>query len=348
VWLLLTGEWRKLKNYYIPSSIILFLLICVPWHIVVGIRNPEFFHFYFIEQHILRYATKDIGHYQPAWYFIPCLIAGFFPWIVFLPQSLTYQIKDKRNLFFVLWATLIFVFFSFSNSKLIPYILPIFPALAILTGHYLAENVKRKNIFTISYLILFAAGIIISVTLYQFLQSTTFPDKPAAILYMTLACLILVTGTITALIMNRNQPYRAIWALVLTTYLFLLALHAALPAIDNRTILPLAQQIKARIKPADEVVTYNQYYQELPFYLERRITILNWKNEMSMGMRHQDTSAWMIDDHTFWKRWFSKTRLFVIMGKDEYNKLRIKQPSLTYYVLGETLNNVLISNKADQ
>jgi 4-amino-4-deoxy-L-arabinose transferase-like glycosyltransferase len=346
-WLLLTGEWRKLKNYYIPSCLVIFLLVALPWHIIVEQRNPEFLHFYFVEQHFLRYATKDIGHYQPAWFFIPCLIAGFFPWIVFLPQALIYKIKDPRNLFFILWAALIFIFFSFSNSKLIPYILPMFPALAILAGHYLAENYK-KNVFTVSYVILLAASLGISSQFFMFLQSTSFPDKHAATIYITLASFILVAGVIITLVINGKKPYRSIWALIITTWFFLLAIHTALPAIDNRTILPLAEIVKSHIKPTDEVITYNQYYQELPFYLERRITILNWRNEMTQGMRFQDTSEWMIGNQTFWKRWHSKKRLFVIIGKDEFARLRKTNPTLTYFLLGETLNNVLISNKADQ
>ena len=79
-----------------------------------------------------------------------------------------------------------------------------------------------------------------------------------------------------------------------TMWLFLLTLLAAIPTIDTRSIQPLAQQLLVQLRPQDEVVTYNQYYQDLPFYLNRRVSVLNWRNELGYGMRFQDTKAWMI------------------------------------------------------
>ena len=95
----------------------------------------------------------DIGHYQPAWFFICALTLGFFPWIVFLPQALAASLPRglkqrhayQTALFLFLWAVLIFTFFSFSKSKLIPYILPIFPPLAILTARYLRFAIADKK-----------------------------------------------------------------------------------------------------------------------------------------------------------------------------------------------------------
>ena len=115
-------------------------------------------------------------------------------------------------------------------------------------------------------------------------------------------------------------------------------------AIDNRTVLPLANIIKPLLQPEDDVITYNQYYQELPFYLERRITILNWQNEMSQGMRHQDTSAWMINDSIFWQRYLGKGRVFVFISKDEFKKWQKTHPKTLFYLLGQTLNNVVLTN----
>lgn len=348
-WLLLTGEWRKLKNYYVPTSLLLFLAIAAPWHLIVGARNPGFFHFYFIEQHLLRYTTMDVGHYQPIWYFIPCLIMGFFPWIVFLPQALASQLRDKRHLFFFLWATLIFIFFSFSKSKLIPYILPIFPAISMLTARYLANTweQKRARALYASLAILTMFSIAIAAVFYWFINTTAVTDAHTATCLLSLASAILILGAITAMLTRRDAG-KAITAILTAAYLFLVLIHAALPAIDTRTVQPLAAAIKPMLSPQDEVITYNRYYQELPFYLERRITILNWQNEMSYGMQRQDTSEWMINDSTFWKRWNSKQRVFVFIGKDELQKWKDIHPSPKFYLVAETLTNAVISNQAVQ
>ena len=126
-----------------------------------------------------------------------------------------------------------------------------------------------------------------------------------------------------------------------SAWLFSLILIIVAPKYDTRTILPLAEKIKPLLSTKDEVITFNQYYQDLPFYLERRVSILNWKNELTFGMQHQDTREWMINDTQFWQRWHSKQRVFVVISKDEYQKLLKKHPKMKAYLLGETLNNVV-------
>ncbi|SRR5579885_239313 len=355
-WIAVLGEWRLLKQLYLPSCLIIFLLIAAPWHILVGQRNPEFFYFYFIEQHFLRYTTRDVGHYQPAWFFIPNLIIGFFPWIAFLPQSMlklvpfSWQRRNERRteLFFVLWASLIFLFFSFSKSKLIPYILPVFPPLAILTARYLRLSVlnKRHSGVYIGYICLAVLSIAIACVYFALPHYAQIPDPERATLYLTLAGILLIIGMLTACYFVFRNIVRAIMITAGTAWIFLLLSLAAIPSIETRTISPLVAVITPLLTPEDDVITYNQYYQDLPFYLQRRVSILNWRNEMSYGMQHQDTHEWMIDDNTFWQRWHSNRRIFVFMGQKEFQQFQLRYPNERYYLLGKTLINVVISNQS--
>lgn len=150
-WLLLFKEWRQLKILPIFSAAFLFLLVVLPWHILVQQKNPEFFHYYVILQQFSRYLTLSADRYQPNWFFIPIVLAGLLPWTLFLFQALRYhyaalktQWQAHKNMgFLLLWAFLIFIFFSLSHSKLIPYIIPIFPPLAIIIASYC--QVKKSN-----------------------------------------------------------------------------------------------------------------------------------------------------------------------------------------------------------
>ena len=147
-WMLIMNEWRVLRSMHLLSGMIIFLAIAAPWHILVQRANPEFFQFYFIHEHFQRYLTKVHGRYKPAWFFIPILIGGLLPWTAFLVQAVrnkcprTWQDRGmhRESIFLLLWAGLIFLFFSRSDSKLIPYILPVLPPLALLIGKYLAER----------------------------------------------------------------------------------------------------------------------------------------------------------------------------------------------------------------
>jgi len=355
-WIALMGEWRLLSKLYIPSCLLIFLLVAAPWHILVGQRNPEFFYFYFIKQHFLRYTTMKVGHYQPAWFFIPNVIIGFFPWIVFLPQALskalpsTWHLRrnNKLEIFFLIWAMLIFIFFSFSKSKLIPYILPIFPPLAILTARYLQQAAFNKLFSGIKtgFTCLLGISTIIAIACVLFPHYTLLPDPKTAALYLAVAAVILLTGNSFACFYSyRRHVYKAIIITIVTAWLFLVVSFSAMPSIDTRTIKPLAEILNPILTQQDEVITYNQYFQDLPFYLQRRVTILNWKNELKYGMQHQDTREWMIDDKTFWERWHSNKRMFAILGKKEYQSFIVHYADEKHYLIGETVSNVLISNK---
>lgn len=353
-WIALISEWRTIKRLYLPSCLLIFLLIAGPWHTLVGQRNPDFFYFYFIEQHLLRYATMDAGRYQPLWFFIPILIVGFFPWIVFLPQAIATSLPSnwkqrserKIEIFFLLWAILVFAFFSFSKSKLIPYILPVFPPLAILTGRYLSQRFDRKFNLGIraGYACLILLTVIIAYVFYFFVSNFLLPDPYLAHFYFYLATMVLMIGSLAGCLYAYRNICKAITITIAASYLFLLITLAGIPSIDTRTILPLVTILKPILRLQDEVITYNQYYQDLPFYLERRVSILNWQNELSYGMKHQDSHEWMIDNNTFWQRWHSTKRVFAVMSIDEYLKLRLDHHNEKIILLGKTINNVLISN----
>lgn len=352
-WIVLMGEWRLIKKLYLPSSLFIFICITAPWHILVGERNPEFFYFYFIQQHFLRYTTENVGHYQPAWFFLPVLIIGFFPWIGFLPQTIAklfrfpQRAQHKVTWFFLLWAALIFVFFSFSKSKLIPYILPVIPPLAVLVARYLAENLNQaagKGI-RLGYAFLIVLALAVTYCFYSFIHNATLFDSQSAAIYLGISASILVVGIIASFFLASRKLKMAIYTTIATTSAFLLISLAALPAIDTRTILPLTAILKPILQTQDEIITFNQYYQDLPFYLQRRVSILNWRNELAYGMRYQDAHDWMIDDNAFWDRWHSDKRVFVIMGADEYTQLKARNPKEHIYLLGRTPKNALICNQ---
>lgn len=355
-WFTLLKDWKHLKYAYIPSCFLIFLLIAAPWHILVGYYNPEFFYFYFIEQHFLRYATHQIGHYQPAWFFIPIFVISFFPWIVFFPQTLShYAINCFKNrktysveLFLLLWIGIIFTFFSFSHSKLIPYILPIFPPCAILTARYLlfANDKKHSLSLLLSCVSLLLFSMIIAIVFYQYTTHTVLPNAHQAMIYLGIASIILILGVLISILFIYVNIYKTILSLIITQFIFLLLILVSIPAIDNRSILSLAEGLKPIINTHDEVISYNRYYQDLPFYLERKIAILNWQNELTFGMKHQHIHDWMIDDALFWKRFNSQKRIFVFIPLKDYEKLIENYPDKVFYLWDQTKTNALISNQA--
>jgi len=109
-------------------------IIAAPWIILCWLRNGNaFWDDFFWKQHVARFLTPSLEHVQPFWYYIPVLLAGLFPWTPLaglLAQRRVYS--DRRILLLGVWVLYGLIFFSIARNKLPGYLLPLFPAVAIL------------------------------------------------------------------------------------------------------------------------------------------------------------------------------------------------------------------------
>lgn len=146
VYLSCTHKLSRLGKLHLFPGALLFLVIVAPWYLWVDMRNPGYLRFYFWEDHVARYLTDEFDRTEPWFYFIPLVAGGFLPWTFILPWVVKYSWKkfDDKNIFLILWVVLPFLFFSFSKSKLPQYVLPIYPALAMLSAQTVASLVNRS------------------------------------------------------------------------------------------------------------------------------------------------------------------------------------------------------------
>lgn len=350
LWVLFQNQWHALKKWHLFSSAIVFFLIAVPWHLAVQWQNPEFAHFYFIDQHILRYLSKEIGHYQPVWFFIPCIALGFFPWTFFLPQTINDLFRNQSHrgpasIFFLIWACTVFLFFSLSKSKLIPYVLPIFPPLSILTAIYLSQHKKlAPQGVKIGYFCTMLAAIVISIVLNLYSRHAALPHPIAAQFYSQWGTILLISGSIAAFFCCFRNPNFSFYIISLASAAFTLMIFAAMTYVDTRTIRPIAQVLNHTLQPRDEVITYDRYYQDLPFYLQKTVSILNWQNELTFGYHHQNEVNWMINFPQFWERWRSGKKVYVLMTQEDYENISKKYPEDNFIIITQFNGNILAAN----
>ena len=137
--------WRK----RVPDLLVLLavaLLVAAPWYVLVTLRNgAPFLEDFFWKQHFARYLTGALQHERPFWFYVPVLVAGFFPWtplLWFLFEKRIYN--DARAKFLLAWLAWGFLFFSLSRNKLPGYLLPLLPAAAALIGIAIAEAKLRS------------------------------------------------------------------------------------------------------------------------------------------------------------------------------------------------------------
>jgi 4-amino-4-deoxy-L-arabinose transferase-like glycosyltransferase len=354
-WIIVMNEWRVLRTMYLPTGLLLFIAIAAPWHVLVSQANPEFPRFYFIHEHLERYLTKTHSRYKPFWYFFPILLLGLFPWTAFLVQAVRDALprtwQDRRqhgpSVFLLLWASLIFLFFSASSSKLIPYILPAVPPLALLIGRYLAGvrlPEHRAGMRAGAYGL---AGLTLLLVVGLLLLPRYRPEIDLHVFrnHLLLISAILLIGIGTVLSLARNDRMReAVISLAVTASLFLIAAGWVAPDLDTRSVRDLALAVRPRLAPTDEVASYRTYYQDLPVYLERRITIVAWKGELEFGSTVEDTTPWLINEEEFWRRWDGPTTLYAITSNRHFDESWLRT-GRHYFLIARNETNVLLSNR---
>ena len=88
LFLLVRRELRFLRRMSLGWGVLIGLLVAAPWYLAVSLRNPDYARYFFIELNFGSFLSKDPHHPEPFHYYLPVLLAGFFPWSFFLPAAL--------------------------------------------------------------------------------------------------------------------------------------------------------------------------------------------------------------------------------------------------------------------
>ncbi len=321
--------WKKLHLF---SGIALFMAITAPWFIAVSIANPEFFHFFFIHEHFERFLTKTHGRYEPWWWFIPVLAAGILPWLFTLVDSMARawkvepaaQQRFKPKRFLLIWAVFIFVFFSLSGSKLASYILPIFPALALLIGDHLSRIDGRRlfwQILPVAFLAM--AGLMLAPNTVRFADNELARGQYALFAnWLLAASAIWLVGTVAALLLSCRDKVRG--AIIVLACSSLIAAQVLLTGHDSlsatRSDYAIAEQIKPHLRPGVPFYSLEGYDQTLTFYLKRTVTLVNYQDEMAFGIA-QEPHKWLPDIESFKQAWVQQPYAMAIMPHATYQQL---------------------------
>lgn len=323
------GLWKRL---HLVSGIALFMAIAAPWFIAVSIANPEFFHFFFIHEHFERFLTKTHGRYEPWWWFIPVLAAGILPWIVTLIDSMVRawkaepaaQQRFKPKRFLLIWAVFIFVFFSLSGSKLASYILPIFPALALLIGDHLSRIDGRRLFWQILPVAFLAtAGLILAPNAVRFAGNELARGQYAVFAnWLLAASAIWLAGAVGALYLSYRDKVRG--AIIVLACTSLIAAQVLLTGHDSlsatRSDFAIAEQIKPHLRPGAPFYSLEGYDQTLTFYLKRTVTLVAYQDEMAFGLS-QEPHKWLPDIESFKQAWVRQPYALAIMPHSTYRQL---------------------------
>ena len=329
-----TWDWKIWTRLRLFSGAIVFLLITAPWFILVAQRNPEFLEFFFIHEHLQRFTQDAHSRTGPIYYFVPLLLIGIIPWVLQIPGALVQAWQERRREFssgwlLVCWFVVIFAFFSMSRSKLPGYIIPIFPALALLIGHRLDRLLGYSNSLGMPWKLQTLGFTLLGGIGFFFLAEIGKQARPdeieayAQYTYWVIAALIaLISFSLFAIVQSKRNGLQSIVSFACGFFLCAMiagtgheTLGRAVSGID------LVSRVKASIPEKVNFYSVRLLDHTVPFYLGRTMIMVESPDELEFGV-NQEPNLWLPTLDAFISRWKEDQTAYAIMVPEQYVALQ--------------------------
>jgi 4-amino-4-deoxy-L-arabinose transferase-like glycosyltransferase len=309
LWLFISGRWRDVSRLFSPVGIILFLVIACPWIILVQRDNKDFLRFFFIQEHFLRYTTELHHRSQTILFYVPVVILGTLPWSAFLWKALKegtnkrpplFEAKEKH--FLLIWIFFIFIFFSVSSSKLIPYIAPIFLPIAVVLGPLfksyedrninLEEGRGRRFLYDLPIILqsLIFIAVLISPIFIKNMKLGQYLENPDVGNWWWWVILpILFQGMIIFLPALVKRRWRGGWfpTIAILYTLSLISVHIPVGQFltPSRSAYPVSKAVHAFLPPNRELFQYRISLYGIDFYNKIRTPLVAACGELEFGYK---------------------------------------------------------------
>ena len=327
----------------------IFAAIAVPWFVLVSRANPEFAHFFFIHEHFERFLTHEHRRVQPAWFFVPIVLAGFLPWMAALVIAIGRAWRAEAGARFqplrisLLWSAFILLFFSASGSKLPAYVLPLFPSLALVLGRFLATGETRK--LAVCLAVIAPVGIAIMIAGAGLPASAK--DSWTQALYASAQPWVYAAGAIVivscaglAALLARGHRWAGLVGAAFATVMMIECVENGYEELSPRQSgITVAHALAPLVTPATRLYSVAHYDQSLPFYLGRTLKLVDYVDEFETGQEAEPGCCIArLDD--FAPDWLRPGEALAIMQPGAFEKLRAL--GLPMQVLHEDPRRVLV------
>ena len=346
LWLSISRRWPDLPKIVSPVGIAAFFAVAGPWLILVQRANPDFLWFFFVQEHFLRYATSGHGKHEPFYFFIPVLIAGAMPWCLFLLKALkecnariASLFGRDETVFLLVWAGFVFLFFSVSSSKLVPYIAPVFLPLAIFMGHIFrvhddeaGQPGARPAEMGISNLPVILSSVLFTAVLLvpPFLPDRGVPLRDWWPWIAFPACMQALILFLPGIVRRRRNAGWFTTAFALT-FLFLASLAFPLSQFlkPYKTAQPLIAAILEQVPAGREVYQYGMSLYGIDFYGRSRTPIVEDIGELRPGVEKlppEEKNHYFLSYDTFRARLREEGEMYCALKYKNIDRLKKEFP----------------------
>lgn len=361
IWLIIVKRWRHIYKLISPLGIIIFLVIALPWLILIQKAHGDFFRFFFIQEHLQRYTTTIHHRDEPIYYYLPIIILGTIPWCAYLWQALKgeaagrrlspYFRKEVLN-YLLVWIGFITIFFSLSSSKLIPYIGAVFLPLSLLQGGVFSNYDGRREadlpgkILSWERSPVFFQSLVLSLGL---VLAPYFDQERTVTLWwpwIVAPVIILILLSFLPDYVRRKTSGNWFMTVYLLAALFLGSMVFPLSQFlsPNKSAYALVGAIKKYVPPGQEVYQYDMSLYGIDFYGKMRTPVVDDIGEVRYGSEFlppEEKAHYFLTSAEFIKYSREKEEIYsAAKGQANVDRLRKEVPGLTilwdnkfYYLL---------------
>jgi 4-amino-4-deoxy-L-arabinose transferase len=294
------GRFKSLlKLLWIP--LVTACLIVLPWALMIHLREGDFWDYFFWTEHVARFIDPVRGqHPKPLWYFVPILIGGALPWAIQTPAAFSILRKQKWEdplvRFALCWFLFPFLFFSVCSGKLIPYILPCFPPIAILFAIGLREYFEagKRRAFSVSAWILAAVAGFAGVALLSsqmLLNEEIRLYESGEEIKWTVAALGAFAWAFLVVLSIKTRDHRkslAFYCAGMVTFFFIVNFVVPSREIDIRAPGELLERNRISVTPEAVVVSDDTVIRAVCWFFKRNdVLVLERAGELTYGLEKE-------------------------------------------------------------
>ena len=329
-----TWDWKIWTRLRLLSGSILFLAITAPWFVLVAQRNPEFLEFFFIHEHLQRFTQDAHSRTGPIHYFLPLLLVGILPWVLQIPGAIVQAWSERRREFspgwlLVCWFAVIFVFFSVSRSKLPGYIIPVFPALALLVGNHLDRLLGHTNTMATPWKLQTLGFALFGCVGLFFLDAIGKQARPDELEAYAQYTYWVITALVALFIFSAYAAWQSkrngMQSIVSFACGFFLC--AIIAGTGHETLgravsgIDLVERVKPSIPEKINFYSVRLLDHTVPFYLGRTMIMVESPDELEFGV-NQEPGLWMPTLDAFIARWQEDQSAYAIMVPEQFAALQ--------------------------
>lgn len=280
------------------TALVMVMVVAAPWFVLVGIRTDGvWLRQFFIDQNLKRAVATFDHHSGPFYYYIPAVLIGFFPWSVFLGATAIQATRRIRArdpqragyLLAICWLAVYVVFWSLVQTKLPHYILPAFPALALLTAAFLyrwqTSPASVSNGWLLNATVTWIVVGLAMLVVVPLVTAVVLPGEGV----LGLVGLVLAAGGLVCLILGyRGQTDSLLRGFAITSILFVTAIMGyAARRVDRHQNAPaLLAEIRESGPAPAQLAAYRFFRESFVFYSGQQIPRYDGPRQLDEFLRH--------------------------------------------------------------